>query len=128
MLVFIILAEFLALGKEFNTDSDPTVYISPNGKATFYISSNPTTGYSWTMIPTNSVYIQVSDLKGSYVKSDTHAMGAGGKQFFEIMCTTECHDGLVEEVTLIYSRPWEKEAVQFKTVKIVVTSDPTLIN
>ncbi|OMJ81472.1 hypothetical protein SteCoe_18036 [Stentor coeruleus] len=114
--------------KLYDLDTISSIFISPNSSAKMQITSNPTTGYSWRLIPPDSFPIKCPNPSGTFIAANTLALGAPGKQIFELICTTECHEGDTETLTLIYSRPWEKEPVQFKTITVTVTFDADQIN
>lgn len=115
----------VVFGRLYDLDTESSVFISPDSSAKMQITSNPTTGYSWHLIPPDLFPIKCPNPSGTYLAPNTLALGAPGKQVFELLCTTECHEGDTETLTLIYSRPWEKEPVQFKTITVTVTLDAT---
>ena len=116
-----------ANAKVFNLDNDFQVYIGPLSTAQISLTSNPTTGYSWYLIPPNIPGLKITNPQGTFKAPDKNVMGASGTQEFEITCTEECQDGDNYEITMIYSRPWEKDPGKIKNVAVSVTSDKNLI-
>ncbi len=94
--------------------SDPNFVIT--------LSSNPTTGYSWSLKTYDSDLIKPISRK--YYPPQTKLLGAGGyeKWFFAVKPAgfTVPH---ITNVTLIYSRPWELQSAQASNFKVVTTND-----
>ena len=80
------------------------------------------------MVPLNSEKMEVVNPEGKYVRSELAGSGIGGYQEFEIKCNRLCEDGDVQEVVMIYSRPWDKKevGVPVKKFDVQVTTDPIL--
>lgn len=128
MVFFLISFLALSMSKHItDLDLETSVFLSPFGSAAMQITSNPSTGYSWNLIPPSSFLIKVLDPKGEYTPANTKSLGAPGIQTFEILCTELCHEGDEQEITLVYSRPWENDPARIKTVTVHITTDPNLL-
>ncbi|CAG9320378.1 unnamed protein product [Blepharisma stoltei] len=87
--------------------------------------SNPTTGYSWFLNPSNSEKLKVPDLRGEYRRT-TGLIGGAGIQVFKISCSELCADGESLELTFEYKRPWEAEPIRSKLVTAKILANPDL--
>ena len=113
-------------GSIADLSSTSLVYIAPMASAFMTIPSNPTTGYSWYMVPLMSDKMRVKDPSGEYTPSSSGLNGSGGYQTFEVICSSHCLNGDIEEAVLIYARPWETTPADTKKITLQVTTDPTL--
>mmetsp|Transcript_10297 Transcript_10297/g.15385 ORF Transcript_10297/g.15385 Transcript_10297/m.15385 type:complete len:125 (-) Transcript_10297:39-413(-) len=111
----------VALGSVTNLDQTNDAYVSPSSTAKLTLSSNPTTGYMWYMVPSNSVKLQIQNPQGEY-QSQSGKIGGGGVQVFEVDCNELCQEG--DELKLIFQkrRPWESEPVEEKHVTLHVVN------
>ena len=114
----------LSLSSIPNLDTTDTVYIAPKGKAYMQITSNPTTGYMWSMIPPNSAKLIIEEPLGTYTPATGHRHGAAGTQTFMVECTELCQDGDIEQLIFVYARSWETEPVNTKYIKLMITNNP----
>ena len=95
-------------------DSGAVVRLRPRGKLEIALDSNPTTGYRWEVASMDeSVLRQVGEPE---FKSDSKALGAGGKTIFTFQAVSEGKTVL----KLIYRRSWEKKAQPAKVFEVSV--------
>lgn len=97
---------------------------SDNGRAftifrseeiTISLPGNPTTGYQWEVLTSESTLLQQKG-KSSFV-TDANRVGAGGKTTFLFI---PCGIGSTR-LKLVYRRPWEKETPPIQVFEINVT-------
>jgi len=109
-------AQVLRASQDLNTHLAKLSLKSDTGLV-FVLPSNPTTGFSWSIVPEYKTALMSSDSPVEYVgckyeraNVDIHLMGAGGSEkfFFKpVQCGTA-------NIVLLYSRPWENnENVDF---------------
>lgn len=114
------------LGSIPNLDNLSQVYISPSSSSFMQITSNPSTGYSWIIVPLNSDRFKIDDLDGDYYPPSYSIAGAPGYQIFRVDCNELCKDGDSIILVLEYRRTWEADAVVLKEVTLIVSSDPRI--
>lgn len=113
----------LALARVYNVDELTEVDLEVDGEVLLSLTSKPSTGYSWFLNPPNSPYIEVRGmLTGDYHASSSGVVGASGTQTFHLGCTSLCVEGGQAEVLFTYQRPWEKEPVQSKRIKLNIVA------
>lgn len=106
------------------TESESNARINPLGSSVLEIASNPTTGYMWYLIPSNSAKLTVQDPVGEYISpAESGLVGAPGKQRFTVTCTELCEEGDILKVVLALQRPWEKAPIDIRKVSVEVTND-----
>jgi inhibitor of cysteine peptidase len=97
------------------TDQGKTFTLHAGDSLAIVLDSNPSTGYSWVV---KSVDNPVLSMDGEPVlKSDSSQLGAPGKTTITF---TTVHTGS-QALTLLYQRPFEKDAQPLKTFSINVT-------
>lgn len=109
-----------------NLDYDTNVLISTGGTAFMEISSNPTTGYWWSIEQNHSEKLSVKDYFGEYTSAPSDIDGAQGKQMFEIHCDNTCVEGESFAIHLICKRSWESTFIDEKNVVVLVTNEPRI--
>ncbi len=80
------------------------------------LNANPTTGFDWQIVSYDSAIIEIKQKR--FIQSETHRMGAPGKQVFKFKAIAAG----ATDLQLIYARPWERatsEADSFR-VHIIV--------
>ena len=109
-----------------NVDNEDRVYISTNGVAYFEISSNPSTGYWWTIQEFASEKFSVDDYDGEYQEPLSDLDGAGSTQLFCLKCNSLCQESDEFSLTLNLKRSWEEYPIQTKTLRILVSNEPRI--
>ncbi len=95
-------------------DSGTVVRLHPRGKLEIVLDSNPTTGYRWEVASMDeSVLRQLGEPE---FKSDSKALGAGGKTTFAFKAVSEGKTAL----KLVYRRSWEKKVQPAKVFEVDV--------
>lgn len=107
----------ICMGEIVDLDSESLVRMHYGGTASFEISSNPTTGYSWFLEPGELDGIKSVDPRGEYVRVPD-LIGGGGKQRFYLFHTAEAKRGNTVTMTLVKKRPWENETVEVKKFSV----------
>lgn len=107
---------------DFTDPQKPIVVKSSNPSFTIILSSNPTTGYSWSLKTYDNDLIKPISRK--YYSLQIKMLGAGG---YEKWVFTVKPAGFAvpqtTNITLIYSRPWELQGAQASNFKVVTTND-----
>lgn len=68
------------LGLYYNVDNTNNLGVKLGEPTRFEISSNRSTGYSWSLVPPNSPYIRVvGGYQGEYLPPKTNMPGAPGR-------------------------------------------------
>lgn len=113
----------VAAKKSDTTDPQkPIVVKASDPNFVITLSSNPTTGYSWSLKSYDNDLIKPISRK--YYPPQTKLLGAGGyeKWFFAVKPAGFIVPQITN-VTLIYSRPWELQGAQASNFKVVTTND-----
>ncbi|NLP12705.1 protease inhibitor I42 family protein [bacterium] len=114
-----LLGLFSATGKTvLITQAQNQSKVKVKKDATFQVllNANPTTGFDWRILSYDSTVIEIK--QKNFIKSETHRMGAPGKQVFKFKAIAAG----ITDLRLIYVRPWERatsEADSFR-VQIIV--------
>jgi len=87
----------------------------------FRIASNPSTGYSWFLVPSDSTTASLvnNNNEGTYIPGEAMP-GAPGQQEFLLKCNEQANVNDSYPFTLIKRRPWEDYSVRSKTVTLRV--------
>jgi predicted secreted protein len=110
----------------YDIDNAREVKLEVGGDVYLGLTSNASTGYTWTLVQPDSLYIEVQgSLSGEYTDSNSALIGAPGKQVFHLSCTSCCVDGAEAEVEFVYQRSWEKEPTEDKLITIKIVSTKT---
>ena len=131
-MIAFFLALLSALGISLKAPSEPALKLSDDdtysvsgSTVTFALSSNPSTGYSWTVQQEGN---SVKQTKIWYESDqDEHSnvaiAGRGGTEFFTFTAQSKGKS----TVTFIYERPWEKDgSIKSYVVSITVAEDLTI--
>ena len=121
-IVFCLLGVFSTI---VSIDEQSLVYIAPDSSLYLTLSANPTTGYSWVLVPFESENFSIED--GGFISSNKSVVGAGGTQIFIAYSFEETEDGDLIDVEFDYVRSWETSPAQTKLVRIQATTDPSLL-
>jgi len=90
------------------------------------ITSDPTTGYWWSIEKNHSNKLSVKDYFGEYTFGSNGLDGRGqGKQMFEIHCDDSCLEGERFSLHLILKRSWESTFIDEKYIEVVVPDGPS---
>ena len=82
------------------------------------LASNPTTGYSWQVVPLDGgVLAQVGEAKFDEKARDKDVVGAGGTETLRF----EAKKPGQAMIELAYRRPWEKSEKPIETFSVQVT-------
>ena len=119
MLAFLLLP--LALAEVFSVDGTHGFELPHDGTVEFSLKSNPTTGYSWNIVESDSA-LQLDSPTGVYQSSSGGRMGGSGKQVFKVSCTADCLAGTQLKIKLHYQRPWESEPVKVEELTVDVVA------
>ena len=128
-MVFAIVLSLLSFGVYAsipNLDYDTTVMISTGGNAFMEITSNPSTGYWWSIEQNHSEKLSVEDYLGEYTAGSSDLDGAPGKQMFEIRCDNTCVEGESFSIHLILKRSWESTFIDEKNIVVLVSNEPRI--
>jgi len=115
----ILLSLFSAGGKTVmitQAQNQSKVRVKKDASFQLLLNANPTTGFDWRIVSYDSAIIQIK--QKSFIQSETHRMGAPGKQVFKFKAIAAG----ATDLRLIYVRPWERatsEADSFR-VQIIV--------
>jgi predicted secreted protein len=91
-------------------------------KVAFRIASNPSTGYSWFLVPSDSVTASLlSGNEGTYIPGESMP-GAPGEQEFLLKCHEQANIGDTYPFSLIKRRPWEDHSIRSKAVTLTVVA------
>ena len=125
-LLFLSLFLLVSCEKIADLDQTTTVYLAPGSCKYMKIKSNPTTGYTWTILPYNDENFSIED--EGYIPSNSRADGSGGVQIFEVFSDSDCLEGESIEVSFVYVRSWENIPISNRIITIQATTDETLLN
>jgi predicted secreted protein len=120
---FLYLILPIALSKVVLLDNTDVVELGVNEHLDLLVSSNPSTGYIWTLYPETSPKLKVESWAGGDVlqeKSDIP--GAPGKQLFHVDCE-DCRDGEMNILTMQLKRAWEDKPVAMKQLRIMTRAN-----
>ncbi|OGV26835.1 MAG: hypothetical protein A3F18_02635 [Legionellales bacterium RIFCSPHIGHO2_12_FULL_37_14] len=100
----------------------PVVPVAPKMN-TFTISlpSNPSTGYSWSVVNYDKKLIKFIKQKYQPPKKDPKLIGMGGITNFYFSCLPKIKRPASTDVELKYARPWEKNSGKITKVVVVFT-------
>lgn len=90
------------------------------------LKSNPSTGYSWTLIDPKSEKLKVADFAGEYEAAQTGLIGASGVQVFRISCSEACNESDIFKLIFEHKRIWEASQITLKTVTAKVEANHDL--
>ena len=108
-----------------NLDESTLVYVEPGLYKYMSLSSNPTTGYSWVVVPFDSDLFFIEDLGYLPINTGTAVIpGAGGTQNYIAYASSECSEGDSIDITLVYVKVWENIPADTRLVTIQATFDP----
>jgi len=99
---------------QVDLESTTEITISPYGKVEAQISSKPSSGYLWYMLPDESGKIEIPSCKGNY---------KAGKQVFTIACNEFCEPGDHLTLKMFYRRIWEPQPTKILYIHLKVISD-----
>ena len=87
----------------------------------FHVPSNPTTGFNWYIVPTNSIVAQpLNGFTGDFHPSGSGLIGAGGEQEFILQCWTQAKPSNTYEFRLEKRRGFEPDPAKVKLVTLTV--------
>ena len=95
-----------------NPSHDEQLSLLPGQTTTISLASNPTTGYTWSIVSCPDHI----DVEEDDVQAGGRAIGSGGRQTFTISAITTGHGTLV----LQYARSWETRNAQTKHYEVDV--------
>ena len=98
------------------TDSGQAINIGVNQEFVIALGSNPTTGYGWQESYDETVLELVEKTYKPGEKAKQGAVGAGGVELFRFKALKTGKT----EITLVYKRPWEEEAVDQKVFTVTI--------
>jgi len=122
MKAFLILLLALAVLGRIDLDETDSVELGTTEQKELEITSNPTTGYMWYMLPEDTNKIRVEKITGEYEAPSGNLLGQPGKQVFKISCTEECTAGDKLKLKMLYKRPWEDQPGSVKTFEVRVVN------
>jgi len=122
MKAFLILVLALAVLGRIDLDETDLVELGTTEQKELEITSNPTTGYMWYMLPEDTNKIRVEKITGEYEAPSGNLLGQPGKQVFKISCTEECTAGDKLKLKMLYKRPWEDQPGSVKTLEVRVVN------
>lgn len=98
--------------------SDPmTVNVDPKqSKFQVTLSSNPTTGYQWTVTKYDKSLLQL--VPSQYIAPQSKLIGAGGQMMFTFELVGGKTYPASTTINFKYARPWEPENGSSKTVTV----------
>lgn len=122
--VLVIAAIALVAGQklvELKEAGDEEAACKAGETVAFRIASNPSTGYSWFLVPSESTTASLvgDNNEGTFIPGEAMP-GAPGKQEFLLKCNEQANAGDSYCFTLIKRRPWEDHSVRSKTVTLRV--------
>ena len=99
------------------TDSGRTIEINKDATVTIKLSSNPSTGYAWTVAAVDGTILQQQGDK-IYDQGNTapNVVGAGGTETFTFKGLAAGQSAL----QLVYSRSWETGVPPIQTFEITI--------
>jgi predicted secreted protein len=109
-----------------NLDNQSTVYISTGGTTFMQISSNPSTGFWWSISEFSSEKLSVVDYQGEYQENNSAMDGEGSIQMFILKCSELCQEGDKFQIELKLQRSWEPEPINEKLVTVIVSNLPRI--
>lgn len=122
LLILVVLCSW-ASADRVDADNVREIELKVGGDVYLTVTSNPSTGYMWSIIPINNYYLEVnSELAGTYEPPTSDLMGAPGKQVFHLVCSPMCVDGAESRVVLISRRSWEAAAIETKDIKVKIVA------
>ena len=98
------------------TDSGQAISIGVNQEFIIALGSNPTTGYGWQESHDEAVLELVEKTYEPGEKAKQGVVGAGGVEFFRFKALKAGKT----EITLVYKRPWEEEAIDQKVFTVTI--------
>ena len=76
------------------------------------LNANPTTGFDWRIVAYDSAIIEIK--QKHFIQSETHRMGAPGKQVFKFKAIAAG----ATDLRLIYVRPWERATSETDSFRV----------
>ncbi len=76
------------------------------------LNANPTTGFDWRIVAYDSAIIEIK--QKHFIQSETHRMGAPGKQVFKFKAIAAG----ATDLRLIYARPWERATSETDSFRV----------
>lgn len=105
---------------ELNESGDEVATCAAGETVAFRIPSNPSTGYSWFLVPSNSpTATLMNGYEGTYIPGEA-IPGAPGHQEFLLKCSEQANTNDTYDFTLIKRRPWEDQSIRSKAVTLRV--------
>jgi predicted secreted protein len=109
-------------------DEVSEVYIEPGNSEILVLESNPTTGYSWTVISVSSVMFTIEDVGYVSIASNSLMAGEGGLQYFAVKASNKSQEADTGVAMFVYRRPWESVFVDSKNITLYATNNPSLLS
>jgi len=111
----ILLSLFSAGGKTVmitQAQNQSKVRVKKDASFQLLLNANPTTGFDWRIVSYDSAIIQIK--QKSFIQSETHRMGAPGKQVFKFKAIAAG----APDLRLIYARPWERATAEADSFRV----------
>ncbi|HPI74464.1 MAG TPA: protease inhibitor I42 family protein [bacterium] len=111
----ILLSLFSAGGKTVmitQAQNQSKVRVKKDASFQLLLNANPTTGFDWRIVSYDSAIIQIK--QKSFIQSETHRMGAPGKQVFKFKAIAAG----ATDLRLIYARPWERATAEADSFRV----------
>lgn len=96
-------------------DSERKIVLSVGRTFEIVLPSNPTTGYTWTLVSDNPNV--VAEQSNKYVSDVSGRVGVGGNTTWSLKARSHGEAVLV----FTYQRPWEENVAPTKTVTFTVS-------
>ena len=113
----------IALCKVVLLDNTDAIELAVNEHLDLLVTSNPSTGYIWSLYPETSPKLKVESwAEGDVLQEKSDIPGAPGKQLFHVDCEG-CRDGEMNILTLQLKRAWEDKPVATKQLRITTRAN-----
>ncbi len=101
-----------------DADNGTTITVARDGEVAVALPSNPSTGYSWAVVPPEPTNLElIGEPRFVPAGSTTPVVGAGGTEVFTFKATSKAG---TSTLTLAYNRPFTPTAPPEKTFKVTV--------
>lgn len=124
---FVLILGLVALSlahRDFHLDDmavDEGGICSPGETVSFHLPSNPTTGFHWFIVPTNSIVAQpLNGFMGDFHPSGSGLIGAGGEQEFILQCWSQAKPADAYVFRFEKRRSFEPDPAKVKQVTLTV--------
>jgi inhibitor of cysteine peptidase len=123
ILLLVLLVSASACGgsdkmKQFTSDDNgKTIEVNAGGSFTVILSSNPTTGYGWSIDQLDPIILQqVGEAVYAPESKDEKLVGSGGNETFTFKALASGQTDL----KLTYHRPWETDVPPIETFMVTI--------